>query len=110
VSGKDKTTTGNLTQCGFVQIMRWEVHVARTGDRRGAYRVLVGKKRKKKETNHLEDLSVDGSIILICISNHKFKKTTNALYFHKYGVMPLYQAIIRGSKIYIDLTSIILVQ
>ena len=37
------------------------------GDRRGAYRVLVGKAKGKI---HLEDLSVDGSIILKII----FKK------------------------------------
>jgi len=31
------------------------------GEKRGVYRVLVG---KPKENNHLEDLSVDGRIIL----------------------------------------------
>ena len=31
------------------------------GERRGAYRVLVGKPEGK---NHLEDLGIDGSIIL----------------------------------------------
>ena len=40
--------------------MRWAGHVARIGDRRGAYRVLVGKMR---ERDHLEDLAVDGRII-----------------------------------------------
>ena len=35
--------------------------MARMGDRRGAYRVLVW---KPEGNNHLEDLGVDGSIIL----------------------------------------------
>ena len=41
--------------------MRWAGHVARTGERRGLYRVLVGKPEGK---NHLEDPGVDGRIIL----------------------------------------------
>jgi hypothetical protein len=41
--------------------MRWVGHVACVGERRGAYRVLVGHLR---ETDHLEDLVVDGRIIL----------------------------------------------
>jgi hypothetical protein len=40
--------------------VRWAGHVARRG-RRGAYRVLVG---KLEEGGHLEDLSVDGRIIV----------------------------------------------
>jgi hypothetical protein len=36
-------------------------HVARTGQKRGAFRVLVG---DLKEINHLEDLDVGGRIIL----------------------------------------------
>jgi hypothetical protein len=43
------------------RIMRWAGHVARVGDRRGAYRVFFGKPMRKK---HLEDLGVDGRIIL----------------------------------------------
>jgi hypothetical protein len=38
--------------------------VARMGERRGAYRVLVGKLREK---DHLEDGGVDGRIILKCV-------------------------------------------
>jgi hypothetical protein len=38
--------------------LRWAGHVARMGERRGAYRALVGK------GNHLEDPGVDGRIIL----------------------------------------------
>jgi len=36
-------------------------HVARMGERRGAYRILVGNLR---ERGHLEDSAVDGGIIL----------------------------------------------
>ena len=39
------------------RIMRWVGHVARRGDRRGAYRDLVG---NLKERDHLEDLGIDG--------------------------------------------------
>jgi hypothetical protein len=41
--------------------LRWAGHVARMGERRGAYRVLVGKPEGR---NHLEDPGVDGMIIL----------------------------------------------
>jgi len=41
--------------------MRWEWHVARMRERRGVYRVLVGKPEGK---SHLEDPGVDGRIIL----------------------------------------------
>jgi len=41
--------------------MRWAGHVARVGERRGVYRVLVG---KPKERDHLGDPGVDGRIIL----------------------------------------------
>jgi hypothetical protein len=41
--------------------MRWEGHVARIGEGRGAYRILVGKPEGR---NHLEDPGVDGRIIL----------------------------------------------
>jgi len=44
--------------------MRWVGHVARMGERRGVYRVLVGKPEGK---NHLGDPGVDGRIILRCI-------------------------------------------
>ena len=41
--------------------MRWSGHVASMGERRGIYRVLVGKPEGK---NHLVDPGVDGRIIL----------------------------------------------
>jgi len=42
--------------------MRWAVHVAHTGDRRGAYRAKVG--RPERKIPHLEHVGVDGRIIL----------------------------------------------
>ena len=44
--------------------LRWAGHVARMGERRGAYRVLVG---KSEERNHIKDPGVDEMIILKCI-------------------------------------------
>ena len=41
--------------------MSWVGHVARMGERRGVYRVLLGKLR---ERGHLEDTGLDGRIIL----------------------------------------------
>jgi len=41
--------------------MRWAGHVALMGEKRGEYRVLLGKPEGK---NHLGDPSVDGRIIL----------------------------------------------
>jgi hypothetical protein len=41
--------------------LRWAGHVARMGERRSAYRALVG---KPEEGGHLEDPDVDGRIIL----------------------------------------------
>ena len=41
--------------------MRWEGPVASIGDRRGVYRVLLGKFEGK---DHLEDPGVDGKVIL----------------------------------------------
>jgi hypothetical protein len=51
----------NIIQVIRSIIMRWAVHMARMGDRRGAYRVLMGRRDGK---NHLEDIEVDGRIIL----------------------------------------------
>jgi hypothetical protein len=38
--------------------MRWMGHVARMGEERKVYKILVGKPEGKK--NHLEDQGVDG--------------------------------------------------
>jgi hypothetical protein len=46
------------------QRMRWEGHVASMGETRNAYKVLV---RKQKGRDHVEELGVDGRIILKCI-------------------------------------------
>jgi hypothetical protein len=40
---------------------RWTGHVARMGEMRNAFKILVGKPEGK---NHLEDLGVDGRIVL----------------------------------------------
>ena len=45
--------------------MRWAGHVARMGEERGVYRVLV---RNRREGDHWGDLGVDGWIILGWIS------------------------------------------
>jgi len=44
-----------------LRIMRWVGHGAHMGERRGIYRVLVGKPEGK---SHLEDPGIDGRIIL----------------------------------------------
>ena len=53
--------------------MRWAGHVARMGEERGAYRVLVGKPEGKRllgrERDRWGDLGVDGWIILGWISS-----------------------------------------
>ena len=41
--------------------MRWAGHVARMRNRRSAHRFLVG---DKMERDHLEDIRIDGSIVL----------------------------------------------
>jgi len=40
--------------------MKWAGHVTRTGETRNAYRLLMG----KTESDQLEDLDVDGRILL----------------------------------------------
>jgi hypothetical protein len=46
------------------RIMRWAGHVARMGEGRKVYRVLVGKPEGK---DHLEDQGIDGRMGLECI-------------------------------------------
>jgi hypothetical protein len=43
------------------RMMRWAGYVARMGEKRNAYRILVGKPEGKRQ---LEDLDIDGRIIL----------------------------------------------
>jgi hypothetical protein len=54
---------GLYSSPGIVRVikarMRWAGHVARMGEVRGAYNILVGKPEGRK---HWEDLSVDGRI------------------------------------------------
>ena len=42
----------------------WAGHVARMGNKRGAYWVLMV---RPEQRDYLEDLDIDGRIILICI-------------------------------------------
>jgi hypothetical protein len=46
--------------------MGWAGNVAHMGDRRGAYMILV---ERPEENYHLEDLSIDGRILLKVILN-----------------------------------------
>ena len=54
-------TSTNIIRVLQSRRMRWAEHVAIMGERRGAYRVWWG---NRMERDHLEYLSVDGSIIL----------------------------------------------
>jgi hypothetical protein len=57
----DLHTSSNILRAIKQARMKWEVRVARTGERRGAYTILVG---KPEERDQLEDLGPDGRIIL----------------------------------------------
>ena len=57
----DLDNEGVLVRTVFVCYMRWAGYVARVGERRDAYRVLVGKPVGR---DHLEDPGVGGRIIL----------------------------------------------
>jgi hypothetical protein len=60
--------TRNLTTCKLlIKRMRWAGHVARMGEKKGAYRIWCGDLR---EGDHLGDPGIDGRIILQCM----FKK------------------------------------
>jgi hypothetical protein len=55
-------SSSNIVRVIKSRKMTWAGHVARRGDSRGVYRVLVGK--PEGERFHLEDQGVDGRIIL----------------------------------------------
>jgi hypothetical protein len=57
----DLYSSPNIFRVTKSRRMRWAGHVARMGEGRGAYRILVGDLR---EGDHLEDPGVDGRIIL----------------------------------------------
>ena len=61
----DLYSSPNIVRVTKSRIMRWVGHLARTGEDRGLYRVLVGKPEGR---NHWGDLGVDGWIILGWIS------------------------------------------
>jgi hypothetical protein len=54
----------NIIRVIKLRRMRWVGHVAHMGEKRGAYRILVGDLR---EGDHLRDPGVDGRIILKCV-------------------------------------------
>ena len=57
----DMYSSPNILRVIKSRRMRWAGHVARMGEERVVYRVLVGKPEGR---NHLGDLGVDGRIIL----------------------------------------------
>ena len=56
----DLYSSPNIVRMLNPRKMRWAGRVERMEERRGVYRVLVGKPEGK---NHLEDLGIDGRII-----------------------------------------------
>ena len=61
----DLYSSPNIVRVIKSRRMRWAVHVARMGEEKGVYRVLLGKPEGRR---HWEDLGVDGLIILGWIS------------------------------------------
>jgi len=57
----DLYSSPNIIQVIISRTMRWVRHEARVGERRGVYKVLVG---KPEEIDLLEDPDVDGRVIL----------------------------------------------
>jgi len=60
----DLYSSPNIIQVIKLRRMRWAGHVAHTGEKRGVYRVLVGKPEGR---DHLEDPGIDGTYpYIIC--------------------------------------------
>ena len=57
----DLYSSPNIVRVIKSRRMRWAGHVARMGEERGVYRVLLGKPERR---NHWGDLGIDGWIIL----------------------------------------------
>jgi len=57
----DLYSSPNIVRVIKSRRMRWAGHIARMGESRGVYMVLMGKSERK---NHLEDPGVDGRILL----------------------------------------------
>jgi len=57
----DLYSSPNIVRVKKSRRMRWAGHVARMGERRGVYRILVGKPEGK---SHFGDPGVDGRIFL----------------------------------------------
>jgi hypothetical protein len=57
----DLNSSPNIFRVIKSRRMRWTGHVARMGERRGVYRILVGKPEVK---DHLGNPGVDGRLIL----------------------------------------------
>ena len=62
----DLYSSPNIIRVIKSRIIRWTGHMARMGDRRIAYRVLVGDLR---EGDQMEDIGLSGSVILMPVSN-----------------------------------------
>jgi hypothetical protein len=65
--------------------MRWAEHVSYTWNRRGAYRVLVGKHEGKRS---LEDLGIDGRIIVKWTFKKWDGETWTGFIYFGYGHKP----------------------
>ena len=78
----DLYCTPNIVRVIKSRRMKWAGHVARMGEERGAYRVLVEKQEGK---NHWGDLGVDGWIILGWISRRWGVGMWTGLGWHRIG-------------------------
>ena len=79
----DLYSSPNTVRVRKLRRMRWAGHVICMGERRGIYKVLVGK--PKGETDHLEDTSKDGRIILRWIFRKWYGGTWTLLIWFRIG-------------------------